>query len=220
MIRRLVLNDLSRSKHFILLYSLLGIGVLSLILVGSEEVFFISTILVITCLIGVGLHPMFTLVQMERKEQNFPFVMSLPITNMDYTVAKVISVYCFALIPWTLIVSLSALLIFISPEIYDGFFGPALVIMLEILTAYSIALCVALVFQHEGAIVVAIVFGNIFANLFITGIFRLESVQSMVNSPVFQWQQVLTNIVAIEISVMALFIGIACFVQSRKKDLL
>lgn len=220
MIKHLILKDFSQGKPFILMYTVFGIISVCISLLGGETWFYMSMVLVITCLIGVGMHPMFAHILVEKKENNFPFVMSLPVSHMEYTIAKIMASYLFAAIPWICIVVAVTVVTLNSPLIFDGFLGPALVVAFEMFAAYSLGMGVAIVLNSEAAIVVAIVTSNIFVNFFLMWLFRLEEVASISRLPEFTWNSTLTTIVGLELLFMVVAITLICFLQSRKKDLI
>ena len=55
---------------------------------GGEGSFYAGCILLFTVLISLGIHLAMLTVVEERTQQTLPFVMSLPISPRDYTVAK------------------------------------------------------------------------------------------------------------------------------------
>lgn len=220
MIRHLVSKDFSQSKYYIAMYSVFGILSVSISLIGADTWFYVSMVFAITCLIGVGLHPMFVHILVERKEQNFPFVMSLPVTHMEFTIGKILFVYLFAGIPWLCVVLTTTVIALNSPLIPVGFLGPAVIIAFEMFAAYSGTLAIALVITSEPAMVATIVIGNIGVNFFIMWLFRMEEVVSVANSTTFAWNSTLSAILGAELAFLVFVLALTCLLQSRKKDLI
>src|ERR1700710_2365572 len=91
MIKCLILKDWYFLRGPIAGYLAAGALALAPIAAGNEAPVYLGTVLLLTVLIGLGIHlPMATVVQ-ERPDHPLPFVMSLPISPRDYTTAKVLA---------------------------------------------------------------------------------------------------------------------------------
>src|SRR5262245_37633593 len=88
MVKRLIAKDWYLQRWPIL--GGLGAGAIAVALVGAanETAFYIGFVLLVSVLITVGVQLAMSTVLLERKEQTLSFVMSLPISAREYTVAK------------------------------------------------------------------------------------------------------------------------------------
>ena len=90
MIKKLILKDWHLTRKVIAMYMGGAILALSFISLG-ETWFYMASVLLICMLIGLGNHQIAITIIGERKEQTLPFVMSLPISPVDYAIGKLIA---------------------------------------------------------------------------------------------------------------------------------
>ena len=79
MVKQLILKDWYFNRGVILFYLVAGVGALALVgFAVNSGMFYMGSILLITALIGLGIHLTMATVVNERKEKTLPFIMSLP----------------------------------------------------------------------------------------------------------------------------------------------
>ena len=218
MISVLFAKDLFLSRRVISAYLLAGFVSIALSFLPNEAVAFTGFILILTTAIGLGMQLIAQLVLEERKNHNLSFIMSLPVTPIDYSLSKiavVLSTYC---IPWGVMYFGSVLLIYQLPWVPDGRIMTGTIIFLELFASFSVQLATAIISESMGCTIAAMVFGNVFLNLFITGMMRNpELAESMKSETVF-WTPLMLQIVGIEMAIIVGVIGLAVLLQTRKRD--
>ena len=90
MIKHLILKDWHFNRVTISVCIVVGAIALLIIGTGGKSAFYVGSVLFITVLIGLGITLTIMTVIHERTEQTLPFVMSLPISVMEYTTAKIL----------------------------------------------------------------------------------------------------------------------------------
>jgi ABC-2 type transport system permease protein len=216
MVKRLILKDWYFLRVPIVGY--LAAGAVSVLLManGGEGAFFAGSVLLITVLISVGIHVAMATVVNERKEQTLPFVMSLPISYMEYTTAKILANLLIFLIPWTSLLIATLALFTIANA--GGVIPFAALLLTEIFASYCLLLAVALVTESQGWSVGAIVFGNLFLQAFMYWVSHIPSIGRTMKGHVAVWSPASVTILVVEIAVILLLLGVTFFFQGRKTD--
>ena len=154
----------------------------------------------------------------EKKDKVQLFVLSLPVSTSQYTVAKIAaSVIAFGG-PWLILTLASLVVIDVTaiPERPDS--RPARHLRV------SAALLLRAAWRWRWSPIRwapsprVIVVGNISINFAIPFIFRLPSVVSSKNGPVAVWGADIVAVILVEIAGAALALVIAFVLQSRRKD--
>jgi ABC-2 type transport system permease protein len=158
--------------------------------------------------------PMNTIVN-ERKRQNLPFVMSLPISPMEYTTAKILGNLLAFVVLW-----LAIAIGVVGPiaRAGSGALPLALVAALAPFVGFCLLLAVAIVMESEAWATTTMGVCNVSYSFW----FVLSRVPGLRNqdlrSPVAVWSQPVLLILATEIAVILLAIGLTFYIQSKKTD--
>ena len=219
MIRHLVQKDWYFHRWTISFYVLVGFAGLATIRFGSSELaFYMGSIVLISALIGVGVHLIMATVVIERKEKNIPFVMSLPITAMDYTGAKIVANLSAFTVPWLTLLGGSLWLIAVSQSLPGGLAPLTAIVLGELAVAYCIMLATAIVSESEGWTILAIVLCNVGLNFFLYSVGNLPAITETMQGPVAHWNATVISILMAEALAIALIITATFALQARKRD--
>ena len=216
LIRTLVLKDLYLARGMILA-ALVG-GVLSLALMPWTPVAFylgVTSFMVALIILNVAL--VMASVIGERKEKIALFVLSLPISTMQYTVAKVISSLIAFLAPWALL-SAGCLFLFDFTPIPNGMIPVSVALLVFMVLYFCVLLAVALLTDSGLWTGVVIVGGNVGINIVIQVLLRLPSFTANGKGETAVWTADIVTFIALQLVLSAVAIGIALFIQSRKKN--
>jgi len=85
----------------------------------------------------------------ERKNQTMAFIMSLPVSAIEYTIAKMISTIGIFLVFWLTLVGVAATMILTREEIPDGLIPLMLVLSSLILLGFVLICSVGMVKENE-----------------------------------------------------------------------
>jgi ABC-type transport system involved in multi-copper enzyme maturation permease subunit len=153
----------------------------------------------------------------ERKRQNLAFVMSLPVSPMQYTMAKILANLAAFLALWLPIV-----VGMIGTVAATGGFGGIIPLMLVAALApfsgFALFIAVAIVTESEVVSITTMAATNVsysFIWLFLS--LNKDFWQDM-RSPVPVWSALMVSTLAVEAAVIVLAFGLTCYLQSKKTD--
>jgi ABC-type transport system involved in multi-copper enzyme maturation permease subunit len=211
-----VLKDLYLARGMIAA-SLVG-GVLTLALMPwSTVAFYVGVVSFMVVLIVLNVALVMASVIGERKEKMALFVLSLPVSTTQYTVAKVISSLIGFLVPWALLCA-ACLFLFDRTPIPNGMIPVSVALMVFIVLYFCLLLAVALLTDSGLWHGVVIVGGNVGINFVIQILLRLPSFTANGQGETAVWTADIVAFIALQLVLSAVAIGIALFIQSRKKN--
>lgn len=219
-VRRLIAKDWYLQRWTIAGY--LAGGALSLLLlgIGGQGSFYAGTILLVTALIGLGIHLAMATVVGERTEHTLPFIMTLPISNRDYTAAKVFANLSLFLVPWTvLIVGVLTVLDARTAET-RSLIPWATLTLVELLAAYTLLLFVALVTESQAWTVGVMVAANLFFQAYLYFVSKMPGIAGPMNAKRLQWTPAASALLLIEIAAIVLLLALTFAFRARKSDFL
>ena len=179
------------------------------VVVGSV-LFFIAIILVGTML------PLVSIVN-ERKKQNLAFLMSLPVSSIQYTTSKLVSCTGMFLIPWVALVAAAVLMIDLR-GFPHGVIPLMLILAMLPWVGFAIITAAALIGESEGWGILANVVVQCSYGLTWFFVARVPEVMKYNNSPVVVWSAADLKILGTEFAIIPVLLGVTYFVQSRKRD--
>lgn len=218
-IRELVLKDLQIMKIPSICYWLGGIGAILLAILWGDSAGTIAFILFISTLFGAGVHAAMQTVTEERREQNLPFIMSLPITISDYTLAKMIANLTLVGGIW-LTLSAASYAIFIGDVLPRGSIPLMTIILVAVLLAYVIILATTLIFQGLAPAIVAVVAANLGNQAALWWVSGLHGVRATVNGIEVVWNGTYLTVLGVQLGTIVLLIALVFYAQSKKTDFL
>lgn len=218
MIKKLILKDWYLNQKIIAMYMAGSILALSVISLGEAQ-FYMASVLLICMLIGLGNHQIAITIINERKEQTLPFIMSLPISPLDYAIAKLIANMTLFIIPWILIVA-GLLAVLITTELPNGLIPYSIIFCTFFLVNYVITWAVGMAFESEGVIIFVMVFLNCLTSPFMYVLGKTPAVMNNIQGKEALWNTTSTSILLTEIILAVLVMLITLFLQTRKKTFL
>lgn len=173
---------------------------------------FFITIVVLSCMI-----PSACLAN-ERKHHTMAFVMSLPVSPLQYTAAKLASALVLFMLPWLTLVIAGTSIILSRADIPKGLIPVFLALCVLVMAGMSVLAAVSLVAESEGWVILANVGVNVsysFAWVFIA---INAHIKTALQSPTPVWDSTILSMLGGEFAFIALVLGLAFFLQSRKRD--
>ena len=217
MVNAIIRKDWYFNKHTLLLFFILGLVSVTL-LSFNNRAFYIGMVLLLSIVILIGALLVINTVVNERKNQTLAFLISLPITYMDYTKAKMILNLLAYFVVWLILVVGTIGVLYYSEHLPNGLIPYALIILIELMVAFILVLGTALVTESEKWTIVVMSITNIGVSLFMFLIASMESIKQHMEGQVAVWNSTAFIVIGIEISVALIIIGITFYLQSRKKD--
>lgn len=216
---RLVAKDLYLYRWLIGVALGVGVGSLFIPRVG-EGPNNVMLILLLTSVVALGIFIGIYGIMNERKEKSLLFVLSLPISTRQYTLAKVAAALIAFLIPWSILTAaMVGLTLWFDPP-PDGSLPTAITMMLFFLANFCVLITLALIAHSEFWAVVAVFATNISVSFYMTTVPGLPGIREHAAGPTPVWNPTVVTVLGAEALVIVLSLAALFFVQFRKKDFL
>jgi ABC-2 type transport system permease protein len=154
----------------------------------------------------------------EKKKQTLPFMMSLPVSPVQYATAKLVSTVGMFLIPWLSLVAAAWLLILSRRDLPNGLVPAMLVLAMLPFVGFCLVACAALITESETWAVAATIVCNSSYGFSWYLLLRNAEVRNSFTSPKMVWAEPVLILFLAEIAVIIGILGITFYVQSRKRD--
>jgi ABC-type multidrug transport system permease subunit len=217
-IGHLILKDWRINR--LLISIALAVGIVALVLTqsGGETPRLLGAVwfFVVMCVLGSMLPT--SAILNERKKQTLPFIMSLPVSSVQYSIAKIVSIWAMFLVPW-LALLISALILIGTRHIAPHGVIPMLFILAMLpLIGFCIMSATALVGESEGSLITSSIACN---SSYWFGWYLLARIPSLTadwKGPAAIWSPAARMVLSAEAGVIALILALTLFFQSRKRD--
>jgi hypothetical protein len=219
-IRILFMKDLFLSRRHMFAYFAGGVAAAAITCVPEKTISFVGFILILTLAIAAGIHLIGTLLLSETSDQTRSFVMSMPVSLLDYSVGKISVVLTTYLIPWTVMFALTVVGTFTMPWAKQGSVVVLPAIFFFLLAGFAIQLVTAVASESVGWTISVMVGCNVTLNIFLMKLFAIPEVEAMVKSDSLGWPLIILQILGVEVLIVITAIALALLFQSRKRDLI
>lgn len=219
-IQILFFKDLFLSRKYLFAYFVAGMLSAILACIPDETMAFVGFILMMTVAIGSGIHLIGTLLLGETIDQTRTFVLSLPVSLLDYSISKIAVVLTTFLIPWSAMFAISTICTFILPWSKPGAVVMLPLIYCFLLAGFTLQLVTAVVSESVGWSISVMVACNVLLNIFLMKINAVPEIAAARRSEVLTWPSAALQILGVELLVIAVSISLALFLQTRKRDLI
>ena len=169
-----------------------------------------------TAILGVLL-PQLTVVN-ERKQHNETFMMTLPVTPLEYAAAKILANVSMFLVVWFAI--LFALLYVVVGSRHSGFLPPATVGAFAIFVGFLTNLCFAIVVRSEKLWILAMTTTNLAYGLVWVALYRIPNLSKQAFGPVAVWSKDILILLGAELLVLIVVLALSAYGQARKTSFL
>jgi ABC-type Na+ efflux pump permease subunit len=218
-IGRLILKDWWLHSP-VIIFSLLGGGIaLGLLSRGGITPFILGSVFFFMSLMFcASVLPMSNIAN-ERKKQTLPFLMSLPVSSVQYGIAKLVSTVGMFLAPWLTLVAAGVWLITVRHVLPNGAIPMGLILALVTFIGFCLITATALVGESEGLgnAAVAVVNSSYWFDWYFLSM-RFPELGRDWTSAKAIWSPAVLKILAGEFALIALILGGALYLQSRKRD--
>jgi hypothetical protein len=217
-LRVLILKDLRLHRAQLLLSLAAGGGALALLQFRNEAAFLIGSVwLFVSLIVLASMLPVSNVVN-ERKKQNLAFIMSLPVSAVQYAVSKIVSTVGMFLVPWAVTAIAATIFALSRPDIPNGIIPFVLILFGLPLVGFCVIAGAALVSESEGWTIAATIACNSSYGLIYYFIVRDPAINGNFNSRAPVWSPAVLMILAAEILAAGLIMGLTFYLQSRKRD--
>lgn len=217
-IGHLILKDWRLNRPLISLC--IGVGLIALVIAlyaeGAVRLLGSVWFFVSLCILG-SLLPA-TAILNERKKQTLAFVMSLPVSPIQYAIAKALSTAVMFLVPWLTLLISALVLIETRNVIPHGIIPMLLILAMLPLIVFCLISAAVMVGESEGwLIAVSIVCNSSYWFVWYL-LARIPSLRANWTGPVAVWSPAALIVLSVELGSIASIVGLAFFLQSRKRD--
>lgn len=220
MIKHVMLKDIYFSRLILCLFVPTGFLSLAMIYFGNEMGFYIGSTLLITVVVGSGVFLIFETVINERKYHTLQFLMSLPITPLQYLRAKLWGNLLLFLVPWTVLTAATVAVIFTRSGIPNGLLPLATLVLVELLTAHCVILAIAMITESQGWTIAIMVVCNLFLQVFLYTVSNHAGIKPYTEGLEPVWSGAFFTFLGVLIAVAVAVLSLAFWIQTRKKDFL
>ncbi|HEY4363808.1 MAG TPA: ABC-2 transporter permease [Bryobacteraceae bacterium] len=217
-VRQMVWKDIQMHRKLMASLMIFGAAGLGLFLVKREPYTVLGGIALFTALILTSAFVPGSNILNERKRQTLPFLMSLPISAIQYTTAKLLSTVGMFLIPWTTLVIAAIWMIAVEGVLPHG----AIPMALMLLTLPFVNVCgitaMNLVGETEGWNGAAQVIFNSVPGVIWYLITLSPALTRDLGSSQAVWNPTVLTFLGSEFAVIVLILALTYYLQSRKRD--
>ncbi|MFH1599792.1 MAG: ABC transporter permease [Pseudomonadota bacterium] len=214
-IRLLVLKDWQLFQKQLALYVLAGIVALCFLGLAKPWAFYVGSLMLIIVMVSIACFSVATSLMNERKEKTLAFVMSLPVSPLDFTLAKLVgNVVTFA-VPFVLILGGTVAVVLFTP-LPDGLVVYSLLIFGYILFAFCISLAVAMSVESEGWATFAMIGSMVMINPFIMGMSQIPEINDRISVDAIVWTPEAMGVLATLLLLGTAIVAVTTWVHARK----
>jgi hypothetical protein len=163
------------------------------------------------------IHLIGTLLLAETTDQTRLFLMSLPISLLDYSIGKISVVLTTYLIPWSAMFAFLTIATFVMGKQGNVVVLPAIFFFL--LSAFTLQLVTAVISESVGWTICVMVGCNVALNVLLMKLFQNPEVSAVTKSDVLTWPNFVVQIVVVELLIVIASLATAFYFQTRKRDL-
>jgi hypothetical protein len=194
-------------------------GIAALPIAGREgAIGNIGLILMMTAIIAMGIFVAMYGVMTERQNKSLLFVLSLPISPVQYATAKVsASVIAFS-IPWTAVLATSVGVAVAFEPAPDGHIPFLVALMVFMFANFAFLLMLLMITRSEYWAIAGILGTNFSVAAYMNIVPRVLGISEATELQDAVWSPAVLTTIGIEIAVVALCLAIAFVVQAKRTD--
>jgi ABC-2 type transport system permease protein len=185
-VRLLVAKDWQLFEKQLAAYVAAGIAALCLLGLAKPWSFYAGSLLLLVVLVAAACFAISNSLLVERKEHTLAFVISLPVSPLDFHLAKLVGNLVTFGVPFAVIVSGTLAVIVLTP-LPDGLFVYALLVFGHVLLAYCVSLAVAMAVESEGWNTFAMIASMVLVNPFIMALAQVPAIIDPVRGDAIAW---------------------------------
>ena len=217
-IRALILKDWRLHRVQVLLSLVASGAALALVQLRNETSFLIGTVwFFVSLIVLASMLPVSNVIN-ERKNKNLAFLMSLPVSALQYAISKMASTIGMFLLSWAVSAAAGLILVLSRSDIPNGIIPFTLILFGLPLVGFCVIAGTALISESEGWTIAATIVCNSSYGLIYYFIIRNPAVNGGLNSRVPVWSRAVLMILAGEVLAVALILGLTFYLQSRKRE--
>jgi len=185
-IKLLIAKDWLLFQKQLAAYVTAGIFALCLLGMAKPWSFYLGSLMLIVVLVAAACFSISTSLLAERKEHTLAFVMSLPVTPLDFYLAKLLGNLVTFLVPFLVMLGGTIAVIAFTP-LPNGLIVFATLVFGYVLLAYAVSLSVAMAVESEGWNTFAMIGSMVLINPFIMLLGQIHAISGYTNTEHVVW---------------------------------
>lgn len=214
-IKLLVAKDWVLFQKQLAAYVTAAIFALCLLGMAKAWSFYLGSLLLIVVLVAAACFSISTALLTERKAHTLAFIMSLPVSPLDFYLAKMLGNLITFFVPFLIMLAGTLLVILYTP-LPDGLIVYSTLIFGYVALAYAVSLSVAMAVESEGWNTFAMIGSNVLINPFIMALGQIREISAFVETENIVWNAPAVGILAVQISVSVIVLAFTGWVHCRK----
>ncbi|MBW8368494.1 MAG: ABC transporter permease [Arenimonas sp.] len=214
-IRLLVAKDWQLFQKQLAIYVLAGIVALCFIGLAKPWAFYVGSLTLLIVMVSAACFSISTSLVVERKDQTLAFVMSLPVSPLDFTVSKLVGNLLTFGVPFVVLLGGTLAVVLLTP-LPDGLFVYALLIFAYLLFAYAVSLSVAMTVESEGWATFAMIGSMVMINPYMMGLSQVPDISKRISVDALVWTPTAVALLAALVGLSLAVIGVTAWVHGRK----
>ncbi|GAA3925548.1 MAG: hypothetical protein GXY45_10645 [Ramlibacter sp.] len=214
-IRLLVAKDWQLFQKQLAFYVLAGIVALCFLGLAKPWAFYVGSLMLLIVMVSAACFSISTSLMVERKEQTLAFVMSLPVSPLDFTVSKLAGNALTFAVPFVVLLGGTLAVVLFTP-LPDGLFVYALLIFAYLLFAYAVSLAVAMSVESEGWATFAMIGSMVLINPYIMALTQVPDISERVSVDALVWTTPAVAILATLVVLSLAVLGLTGWFHARK----
>ena len=214
-IRLLVAKDWQLFQKQLAAYVAAGIGALCFLGMANDWSFYIGSLLLIIVMVAAACFAISNSLLTERKEHTLPFIMSLPVSPLDFYLSKLIGNLVTFGVPFA-VLSLGTLAVVLFTPLPDGLVVFALLMFGHILLAFSVSLGVAMAVESEGWNTFVMIASMVLINPFIMLVGQIPEIADNVKTESIVWSTPAVAILVAQLMLSIITVAVTGWVHCRK----
>lgn len=178
-----------------------------------------GALLLLVLLIVVGSYAIQSSIMVERKQQTVPFVMSLPVTPMDFYWGKLLANLVIYLVPFLLVTGGLVILTLTTPQ-PNGAVPWLVVVSSFVLVIFCVSLCVAIAVDSEGWNAFVMLALMTLVGPFIFWVSRLDGIVQYLATDDIVWSRPVIGVMVAELAVIVVALFVTSWFHARKTSFL
>ena len=222
-IPQLIKKDLLLMRKMILICCLViltSIGVISILFgrIPNLVLVNIAFTLLVTPAAACGIIMLLSTNVFEKVKSTQSFIMSLPVTVKEFTIAKLlVNLPVFSVI-WLVISGVAFYFCFGLGLFPPGTLPFITMVFLGVFVAYTCILSTSLIFQSMGITILSIMTFELGTSAYLWVIVFYEPIEKYIYGPEIVWNSTAITIVTVQIFVAVSMLAATLFIQNKKRD--
>ncbi len=215
-IKLLIAKDWQLFEKQLAAYVVAGIISLCFLGLATQWSFYVGSLLLLIVMIAAACFAISNSLLVERKERTLAFVMSLPVSPLDFYLAKLVGNIVTFAVPFVVLAAGTVAVILFTP-LPDGLVVFSLLVFGHIALAYCVALGVAMSVESEGMNTFVMIASMVMVNPFIMAIGQIAVISENAKTNQIVWSMPAVSILVAQLVIGLAVLALTAWLHCRKK---